>query len=228
MPRQYGSGTEVRPERAIAVRVWIQTVSGEDLQVDADALAWTKRAVYVRYVDKFGHLDRAWVWVGAVEGRWSAMAHGASSCRYGCRRARRPVRRDRGFGIGRWAARHGLLGSAFLVARVSSNRRQRADADRSTLRLSTMRLAVAASARFQHARRFTGSRRLGCSRTGAAPCQSFNDMIVLPDFAKVMAIAPRVRDELCQCFVLTQAKFVPRSCARRGWRERGAYEVGPA
>ncbi|WP_205692789.1 hypothetical protein [Cellulomonas sp. IC4_254] len=69
MPRQYGSGTEVRPERAIAVRVWIQTVSGEDLQVDGDALAWTKRAVYVRYVDKYGHLDRAWVWVGAVERR---------------------------------------------------------------------------------------------------------------------------------------------------------------
>lgn len=68
MPRQYGAG-EVRPERVIPVRAWVITVSGEDIEVDGDAVAWTRRAVRVRFVDRFGHLDHAWVWVGAVTRR---------------------------------------------------------------------------------------------------------------------------------------------------------------
>lgn len=69
MARQYGPEREHRPERAIPVRAWILTVNGEDLEVDGDAVAWTRRAVRVRFVDKHGHLDYAWVWVGAVTRR---------------------------------------------------------------------------------------------------------------------------------------------------------------
>lgn len=69
MPRQFDSVGEHRPERPIAVRAWIVTVSGEDLEVDGDAVAWTKRAVRVRFVDQIGHLEHAWVWVGAVTRR---------------------------------------------------------------------------------------------------------------------------------------------------------------
>lgn len=70
MPSQYGGdGGERRPERTIPVRAWIITVSGEELEVDGDAVAWTRRPVRVRYVDRHGHLDYAWVWVGAVTRR---------------------------------------------------------------------------------------------------------------------------------------------------------------
>lgn len=66
--RQHGLPI-TEPERPIAVRAWIVTVRGEDLEVDGDAMAWTPRAVRVRYVDRFGHLDSAWVWAGAVTRR---------------------------------------------------------------------------------------------------------------------------------------------------------------
>lgn len=68
MPKQYGAD-EHRPERTIPVRAWVLTVNGEDFEVDGDAVAWTKRAVQVRFVDRFGHVDHACVWVGAVTRR---------------------------------------------------------------------------------------------------------------------------------------------------------------
>jgi hypothetical protein len=68
MPRQCGEG-EHRPDRVIAVRAWVVTVDGQDLEVEGDAVAWTPRAVRIWFVDKHGHLDYAWVWVGAVTRR---------------------------------------------------------------------------------------------------------------------------------------------------------------
>ncbi|WP_254630681.1 hypothetical protein [Cellulomonas sp. GbtcB1] len=68
MPKQYGTD-EHRPERTILVRAWVLTVNGERIEVDGDAVAWTKRAVRTRLVDRFGYLDHAWVWVGAVTRR---------------------------------------------------------------------------------------------------------------------------------------------------------------
>lgn len=64
-PRQYGPAV-TEPGQVIAVRAWILTVQGDELEVDADATAWTSRAVRIRFVDKYGHLDYAWVWAGAV------------------------------------------------------------------------------------------------------------------------------------------------------------------
>jgi hypothetical protein len=51
MPRQFDTEREHCPDRAIPVRAWVLTVSGEDLEVDGDAIAWTRRAVRVRFVD---------------------------------------------------------------------------------------------------------------------------------------------------------------------------------
>lgn len=53
----------------IPVLAWLLTVDGEETEVEAEAHAWTSRAVRVGYVDKYGHEDFAWVWAGAVERR---------------------------------------------------------------------------------------------------------------------------------------------------------------
>ena len=42
---------------------------GDELEVDAEAIAWTPRAVRIAYTDKFGRRDTAWVWSGAVQRR---------------------------------------------------------------------------------------------------------------------------------------------------------------
>ncbi|WP_286189668.1 hypothetical protein [Sanguibacter hominis] len=55
--------------RPIPVRAWLLTVDGEEVEVEAEAVAWTGRAVRVSYVDKYGHEDSAWVWAGAVARR---------------------------------------------------------------------------------------------------------------------------------------------------------------
>lgn len=67
-PRQYGEPV-TQAESPIPVTAWIVTVQGDDLEVHGDAMAWTKRAVRVRFVDKHGHLDSAWLWAGAVSRR---------------------------------------------------------------------------------------------------------------------------------------------------------------
>ncbi|WP_251151344.1 hypothetical protein [Cellulosimicrobium sp. Marseille-Q4280] len=67
-PRQYGQPVTQAPE-PIPVKAWVVTVAGDDLEVAGDATAWTSRAVRVRFVDKFGHLDSAWLWAGAVSRR---------------------------------------------------------------------------------------------------------------------------------------------------------------
>ncbi|WP_125778372.1 hypothetical protein [Antribacter gilvus] len=70
-PRQYAPDgmAVVEAERPIPVRAWIVTVRGDDREVDGDVMAWTRKAVRLRYVDKYGHLDSAWIWANAVIGR---------------------------------------------------------------------------------------------------------------------------------------------------------------
>src|SRR5690606_2885681 len=67
-PRQVGQPV-TQAETPIPVRTWILTVRGEEREVDAEAIAWTPRAVRVAYTDKFGRLDTAWVWASAVRRR---------------------------------------------------------------------------------------------------------------------------------------------------------------
>lgn len=66
--RQHGSDVTTA-EQTIAVRAWIVTTKGDDVEVDAEAEAWTHRAVRIRYTDRFGYTDTAWVWAGAVARR---------------------------------------------------------------------------------------------------------------------------------------------------------------
>lgn len=67
-PKQ--TGTEItHASDPIDVRVWITTVSGDDLEIDAVATSWTPRAVQVQYLDQHGRMDSAWVWAGAVTRR---------------------------------------------------------------------------------------------------------------------------------------------------------------
>jgi len=48
------------------VRVWVRYPDGP-VEVDAEAVAWTSRAVAVRW--KVGErVDKAWVWASAVDG----------------------------------------------------------------------------------------------------------------------------------------------------------------
>ena len=42
---------------------------GDEREVDAEAIAWTPRAVQIAYIDKFERRDTAWVWAGAVRRR---------------------------------------------------------------------------------------------------------------------------------------------------------------
>lgn len=57
---------ETTAETPIPVRAWILTVRGEDFLVDAEVIAWTPKAVRVRYTDKHGRPDTAWIWANAV------------------------------------------------------------------------------------------------------------------------------------------------------------------
>lgn len=67
-PRQTGARS-TETETPIPVRAWILTMRGDELEVDAEAIAWTPRAVRIAYTDKFGRRDTAWVWSGAVQRR---------------------------------------------------------------------------------------------------------------------------------------------------------------
>lgn len=61
------------------VRAWIVTMEGDEFEIDADAIAWTRRAVHISYIDRFERPDTAWVWAG----RWSdgSSVAGASPAR---------------------------------------------------------------------------------------------------------------------------------------------------
>ncbi|WP_168210141.1 hypothetical protein [Oerskovia sp. KBS0722] len=45
------------------------TTEGNTFEIDADAIAWTKRAVHMSYIDRFDRPDTAWFWADEVIGR---------------------------------------------------------------------------------------------------------------------------------------------------------------
>jgi hypothetical protein len=65
-PEQMGQLTVTAPTSPLMVNAWILWEDGVEELVQALAIAWTKRAVRV----KFGappHLHEVWVWAGAVQ-----------------------------------------------------------------------------------------------------------------------------------------------------------------
>ena len=65
-PEQLGNLTVCTPAVPLPVNAWILWEDGVEELVQAHAVAWTKRAVRVR----FGappHQHEVWVWAGAVE-----------------------------------------------------------------------------------------------------------------------------------------------------------------
>lgn len=57
-----------RPDEAIPVVAWLATRDG-DIQVTGWAIAWSPRAVHLRYHDRHGREGFAWVWANAVTRR---------------------------------------------------------------------------------------------------------------------------------------------------------------
>lgn len=56
------------PRRARPVIAWVK-YGRIDLHVDAEAVAWTARAVAIRWRSPEGPVHRAWVWASAVSDR---------------------------------------------------------------------------------------------------------------------------------------------------------------
>jgi len=56
------------PRRARPVVAWVN-YGGVPLHVDAEAVAWTARAVAIRWRAPSGDVHRGWVWAGAVSDR---------------------------------------------------------------------------------------------------------------------------------------------------------------
>jgi len=55
----------VRPDRAVPVRAWVR-YGDVPLSVEAEAVAWTPRAVAIRWKTPGGTVHKAWVWASAV------------------------------------------------------------------------------------------------------------------------------------------------------------------
>lgn len=55
-----------QPETPVPVRVWVLVPRQGFTQVDGEAIAWTRRQVRVRYLDKHGRTGVSWVWANAV------------------------------------------------------------------------------------------------------------------------------------------------------------------
>lgn len=55
----------------IAVTAWVRhrVVLDETKLMDADVVAYTDKAVLLRYSDTAGHVQHVWVWAGAVRRR---------------------------------------------------------------------------------------------------------------------------------------------------------------
>lgn len=66
-PAQYGAPVS-RPDTPLEVTAWIYNRLGHS-RVDGLAMAWTPKAVWVRYIDKHGREGIAWVWASAVTRR---------------------------------------------------------------------------------------------------------------------------------------------------------------
>lgn len=67
VPQQVIAGASVtRPQEPPRVGAWIVDGRGRDVEVDGEAVAWTRRAVRVRYQDAGGREGWVWVWASAV------------------------------------------------------------------------------------------------------------------------------------------------------------------
>jgi hypothetical protein len=64
-----GSDSITRPTEAPRVRAWIVDGRGRDVEVEGEAIAWTRRAVHLRYQDSAGRQGWVWVWASAVTRR---------------------------------------------------------------------------------------------------------------------------------------------------------------
>lgn len=69
VPLEARAGVPARPDVPVPVRVWIQTGRGDAFEANGEALAWTPRAVHVRYIDPAGREGFAWMWASAVSRR---------------------------------------------------------------------------------------------------------------------------------------------------------------
>jgi hypothetical protein len=57
-----------RPEHGVPVQAWVR-FHESSIQPAAEAVAWTDRAVLVRFTLRDGRVREAWVWAGAVTRR---------------------------------------------------------------------------------------------------------------------------------------------------------------
>ena len=64
-PRQYGS-PQTRAPAPIPVLAWVLLVDGRERELVAEALAWTRRGVLIRFADHHDRPEEVWVWAGAV------------------------------------------------------------------------------------------------------------------------------------------------------------------
>lgn len=70
LPTELELDTEplTRPPKPRPVRAWVR-YDGTPISVDAEAVAWTARAVAIRWRSPSGEPHRAWVWVSAIRPR---------------------------------------------------------------------------------------------------------------------------------------------------------------
>ncbi|MFH5822710.1 hypothetical protein [Georgenia sp. AZ-5] len=66
-PPQYGRPVH-QADEPLPVTAWIHTRSGHQ-RVEGVAVAWTAKAVRLRYMDDHGREGYAWVWANAVTRR---------------------------------------------------------------------------------------------------------------------------------------------------------------
>ena len=65
MPEQYAAAAIIRAPTQITVAAWVVWEDGVEELVEGQAVAWTTRAVRVRWGVP-PHLFETWVWAGAV------------------------------------------------------------------------------------------------------------------------------------------------------------------
>ncbi|GAA4717940.1 hypothetical protein GCM10023216_02640 [Isoptericola chiayiensis] len=66
VPPEARRETPTRPSEPVPVTAWVTDGRGRAFEAKGEALAWTSRAVYVRYIDPAGREGFAWVWASAV------------------------------------------------------------------------------------------------------------------------------------------------------------------
>ncbi|GAB2471888.1 hypothetical protein GCM10007967_28040 [Xylanimonas ulmi] len=67
--RDWRGAPDLRFLRHLPVQARAGDRARDRFETDADAIAWTRRAVHVEFIDKHGRKDSAWVWASAVARR---------------------------------------------------------------------------------------------------------------------------------------------------------------